>query len=219
MKGLLLCILASCVVAAAQRVEEPYRLETGDLIEVRFFYTPDLNDKIQIRPDGRITLGLIGEVMVAGRTVGELTSYLQKRYAEQLKDPAIAVQVLSFANRKVFVGGEVVRPGLIALTGEQTVLGAILEAGGVTRQARRGYVLLVRKSAAGAPETLRLTLERKGEPAAQAAATFLRPFDVVIVTESTIARMNRAVDQYVFKFIPQQLTFGFTYLLNGGVVF
>ena len=206
--------------AQTQTLEAPYRLEAGDTVEIRFFYTPELNDKMQIRPDGKISLGLIGEVTAAGKTIEELTKQLEQRYTGQLKNPSIAVQVASFANRKVFVGGEVARPGLIALTGEQTVLGAILESGGLTKSAARGEVLLVRRSESGAPETFHLSMERgKGEISSQASSFLLRPYDVVLVAESRISRVNRAVDQYVFKFIPPQLTLGFTYLLNAGVIF
>jgi protein involved in polysaccharide export with SLBB domain len=213
-------LLSIVVVTSAAAETQPYRLEAGDAVEVRFFYTPELNDKFQIRPDGKTSLGLIGEVTAAGKTIPELTKELEKRYVGQLKNPSISVQVLSFANRKVFVGGEVVRPGLISLLGEQTVLGAILESGGLTKTAVRSNVLVIRRSDSGAPETFRLSMERKGEMTSQASSFLLRPFDVVLVSETRIARMNRAVDQYVFKFIPPQLTFGFTYLLNNtGVIF
>lgn len=205
----------------ALRAQEPeeYKLESGDVIEVRFYYTPELTDKMQIRPDGFISLGLIGQVPAAGKSVPELVRYLEEKYSKILKNPAISVQVIAFANRKVFIGGEVVRPGLIELVGEQTILGGILASGGLTRSAKRSHVLLVRRSSTGAPETLRVAMETKGRPTPQLASMQLRPFDVVLVTESGISRVNRAVDQYVFRFIPAQLTLGFTYLLNAGVIF
>jgi protein involved in polysaccharide export with SLBB domain len=203
----------------AQTLEEQYRLEAGDTIEIRFYYTPELNDRIQIRPDGHISLGLTGQVLAAGKTVPELVTHLEGRYSKTLKNPAISVQVVGFANRKIFVGGEVVRPGLIDLVGEQTVLGAILASGGLMKSAKRSHVLLIRRSSTGVPETLRLAMETSGKTTSQIASMQLRPFDVVLVTESGISRVNRAVDQYVFKFIPAQLSMGFTYLLNGGVIF
>ena len=92
--------------------EQSYRLQAGDTIEIRLFYNSELNEKVQIRPDGFISMGLIGQVQAANHTVPELTSELEKRYTPIVKTPAVLVQVLGFANRKAFVGGEVIRPGL-----------------------------------------------------------------------------------------------------------
>ena len=128
--------VASIAAAFAQTPTPEYRLEPGDSIEVRFYYTPDMNDHMLIRPDGCISLALIGTALAAGKTVPELTAYLEDRYAKLLKHPSISVQVQAFANRRIFVGGEVTRPGMLPLVGEETVLGAIVEAGGLTKQAR-----------------------------------------------------------------------------------
>lgn len=198
--------------------EQAYRLQAGDLIEIRLFYNSELNEKVQIRPEGYISMGLIGQVLASNRTVPELTSELEKRYAPIVKNPSVLVQVIGYANRKIFVGGEVVRPGLINLVGEQTLLGAILEAGGATRTANLNHVLLIRKSESGAPEVHRLSMRVDKQYASQSAGFLMRPFDVVLVSETRIATINRAVDQYVVKMIPPQFTLGFTYLINGGVI-
>src|SRR5262245_5580442 len=58
------------------REKEPHRLASGDVIEVRFFYNPELNDRVEIRPDGRISLQLISEVEVVGKTVEEVVKLL-----------------------------------------------------------------------------------------------------------------------------------------------
>ena len=217
--GWLLLMAMLCCSGQSAALEAPYVLETGDTVEVRFYYTPELNDRVQIRPDGNISMGLIGQVPVAGKTVPGLISFLEKQYKGILRTPSISVQVVNFANRRAFVGGEVVHPGVINLTGEQTALGAIVEVGGLTKLAKSNNIMVVRRSASGAPETFHLALQRKHKPTAQAATFVLRPYDVVLVSESGVARANRAVDQYVFKFMPPQFAFGFTYLLNRLLVF
>jgi polysaccharide export outer membrane protein len=209
---------ASTAPSEGLPAEQTYRLQAGDTIEIRLFYNSELNEKVQIRPDGFISMGLIGQVLAANRTVPELTSELEKRYKPIVKNPSVLVQVLGFANRKAFVGGEVIRPGLINLIGEQTLLGAILEAGGATKAGNLNHVLLIRKSESGAPEVHRISLRTDKQYASQGASFLLRPYDVILVSEARISRINRAVDQYVFRMIPPQLTFGFTYLLNGGVI-
>ena len=214
-----LYVTAALCSGQSAPAEAPYVFEAGDTVELRFYYTPELNDRVQIRPDGNISVGLIGQVPAAGQTVSGLVALMEKQFAGILRKPSISVQVVNFANRRAFVGGEVAHPGIISLTGEQTALGAILEAGGLTKMAQSNNIMVVRRSASGLPETFHLALQRKHEPAIQAATFVLRPFDVVLVSESGIARANRAVDQYVFKFLPQQFAFGFTYLLNRLLVF
>ncbi|MCA9470434.1 MAG: polysaccharide biosynthesis/export family protein [Nitrospirales bacterium] len=79
---------------------EDYRIQVGDLLDVKFFFNPDLNQEASVRPDGRISLQLIGEVMASGLTVEELTKRLKRRYDIELKNPSITVILRSF-NQKI----------------------------------------------------------------------------------------------------------------------
>jgi polysaccharide biosynthesis/export protein len=211
---------AATATAGAQEAPTPadYRLEIGDNIDIRFFYNQELNESVQIRPDGLVSMPLIGDIRAAGQTPASLAQELSTRYRDVVKQPAITVQVRGFANRRVFIGGEVTRPGVLPLVGVTTALGAITEAGGLTQRAKRGQILLIRRGADGRPEMRRLSLKSKKGQAPEAAALQLRPLDVVVVMESAIAKTNRAVDQYVRQLTPGLLTFGFTYLFNADVV-
>lgn len=209
--------------AAVEQEAEPdatYRLQPGDGLEVRFFYNPELNEQAQVRPDGYLGFQLIGDLRVAGLTVPELTELLTQRYREDVKvtNPALTIQVRSYANRRVYVGGEVVRPSMLPLMGTQTVLGAIAEAGGLKASAKRNEVVVVRRDPQGVPQLIRLGLKARKGAAPEAAAFELQPLDVVLVTESGISRANRAVDQYVRQMVPFLVTAGFSYILNGSVL-
>lgn len=214
---------AQAAVAQAAAAPEPpppadYRLEIGDAIDIRFFYNTELNESVQIRPDGMISMPLIGDVRATGHTPASLAQDLAARYRDVVKQTAITVQVRGFANRRVFIGGEVARPGVLPLVGVQTALGAITEAGGMTRGAKRGQILLIRRGADGKPGMQRLSMKSQRGQAPEAASLQLRPLDVVIVMESAISKTNRAVDQYIRQMTPGLLTFGFTYLFNADVV-
>ena len=87
-----------------------YRLVPGDVIEIRLFYNPELNEQVQIRPDGRVSLQLIGEVGVAGQTISEATAYLSKAYLKEVRVPGLTLQVRAFGAQKIYVTGEVNRP-------------------------------------------------------------------------------------------------------------
>ena len=200
--------------------DQAYRLVPGDVIELRMFYNPDLNEEqVQIRPDGRISLQLIGEVQIAGKTIQEAVTMLEERYVKDVRSPKLMIQVRSFAAQKVYVTGEVVRPGLINLPGPLTVFEAISEAGGKTHMGDNNLVVLIRKGSDGKPQAKRLFLH-KGRELTTDAATLLRPFDVIMVPESKVAHVDRWVDQHIRQMIPVNTNAGFSYLLTsqGGIV-
>lgn len=205
-------------VTVATGAPDVYRLAAGDGIEVRFFHNPELNEQVQVRPDGAISMQGVGELKVSGLTISGVVTRLREMYSNVLRDPAVTVQVRNFANNRIFVGGEVTRPGMLPLVGEQTALGAITEAGGFKASAKRSTVIVIRRGESDIPQVLKLSMKHRGAEASDAASFALQPLDVVLVAESGIARANRGLDQYVRQMIPGVLTGGFTYLFNGGLL-
>jgi protein involved in polysaccharide export with SLBB domain len=200
-----------------QNVSPEFRLSPGDVIQMKFFYNPELNDTVEIRPDGMISMPFIGELSVEGLTITEARLQLEELYQPIVKEPSITMQVREYASQKIYVGGEVLRPGVLPLRGELTLLEAIMEAGGQRHTGSDSAVVLIRKDEQGQPVRYNLSMEAKGDhPAAGSIA--LQPFDVVLVPETRIARLDRWVDQYVRQLIPLTLTAGFTYLKTGGAV-
>ncbi len=201
--------------------EPAYRIEGGDVVGIHFFYNEELNTKAQVRPDGKISLPLIGEAEIAGSTIEELTGRLTDQYKGKLREPAITIQIEGFANRRVFVGGEVTRPGVLALVGKQTLMGAIYEAGGMTRAAKRNEVTVFRRADTGGVQQFHLAVGKLGSRGSNPSPAMefqLRPLDIVVVHESGIARANRFVDQYMRQMSPALLTAGFSYFFNGAVL-
>jgi len=201
---------ASQAALAPVSVKPPYRLEPGDEIELRFVLNPEYNERAQIRPDGRISLPGVGETTAAGVTVAELTAQLKAAY-KFLRNPDPLVQVRSYGNRKVYVGGEVAHPGALVVLGPKTVAQAIVESGGIKESAHRSAVILIRRTPAGTPATYDVAMNRAGK-GPDATTTLVQPFDVILVPESRISKLDRAVDQYVRRMIPALLSGGFTYL-------
>src|SRR5258708_37674646 len=109
------------------------------------FYNPELNESVQIRPDGRISLQLIGEVEVASKTIEEASRMLREKYSKEVRTPDLTIQVRTYASQKVYVVGEVYHPGLINLPGPMTVFDAISEAGGIKATGNRKLAILLRK--------------------------------------------------------------------------
>lgn len=186
-----------------------YRLAPGDVVLVRFFFNPELNDETQIRPDGTISLQLIGEVQLAGRTIGDVSEELERRYKPEVKSPRITLQVRSYSSQKIYVTGEVVRPGTINLIGGQDVMSAIAEAGGVRETGKFKSAILVRKAPDGRVMVRRLQLNMPNQVAEK-----LQPFDVVVVPPRAIVKIDRFVEEYIRGVIPANLNAGFQYLYN-----
>ena len=94
---------------------QDYQIQVGDQLDIKFFFNPELNENVLVRPDGRIALQLIGELPVVGNTVEQIRMILMKNYSGQLKNPEVAVllrssnvpgEVLSSAGGTQFLGGK-----------------------------------------------------------------------------------------------------------------
>lgn len=140
-------ILIPCSAIAQEKEEEAdITLSPGDVIEIRFFYTPDLNVVQTIRPDGKIVLQLVGEIRAEGKTPTQLTQELYTHYAKYLSQLDVAVFVQSFNSRFISVVGEVISPGSIPMPRPLTALEAIMLAGGINAEsATYKNVVIIRK--------------------------------------------------------------------------
>ncbi len=223
----LLCF-ASCVAAPQGRpvttldpgltvrpVQSEYRITPGDVLDIKFFYNPELNETIMVRPDGRISLQLAGEVMAAGLTPEELKKALSDRYSKDINRPDIAVIVRSFNMQRAYIDGEVVRPGMLPLAGPVTVHQAVAAAGGFKESARRTDVIIIRRPPGSPPVPLKVNMEQVLE-GDNAQDVLLAPFDIVYVPRSAIAEVNKFVDLYLRRNIPVGAGVGVGWTLNNG---
>jgi len=186
-----------------------YLLTPGDLLDVRFFYNEELNDRLPVRPDGMITLQLIGDVRAAGVAPSDLGKHLNTEFAKFLPHPNVAIIVKEYTPQQVFVGGEVERPGSVVVHGALTTTQAILERGGAKMSARLGHVVLVRYEGPGEMSIHVLDLKKvmKGD----VADTMLRPYDVIYVPKTPIAQLGQFVEQYINNIVPDSVSFPFVY--------
>jgi polysaccharide biosynthesis/export protein len=199
---------ANAISARATGAE--YRLQPGDELDIRFYYNPELNSSVLIRPDGRISLPLANEVQAAGLTPAALTQQLRSSYERELRRPEISVIVRSFNSQKVFVGGEVASPGVIQALGPLTVLQSVTQAGGFKETARLNEVLVIRRDPNVAePIVIPVDISSVVDGTQTNQDIALMPFDVVYVPKSPIANVNKFVDQYIRQNIP--FGFGLTY--------
>lgn len=188
-----------------------YRFFPGDEIEVTVFSAPELSRSVTIGPDGRIALPMIEPVRAADLTAAELHDALVVAYAGRLRTPELSVTPKTFGSRQVFVGGEVVRPGIYPMPADIDAFQAVALAGGFLPSARRNGVLVLSRASGEAivtPVDLSTRALRQGFPDAQP----LSRYDVVYVPRSAISQVNLFMQQYVRDALPVQ--FSFYYDLN-----
>lgn len=192
-------VVAEPVIYIPER--KPYRLSVGDVIKMDFFYYPRYSMTLTIRPDGYLTVPLLGEVRAEGMRPSELEDLIRSKYAEILTEPEVAVVVIEFANNRFFVFGEVDEPGAYDLRGARTVLDAVAEAGGVNYTGRSDSIILIRQQADGTFAGTRLNLQDLLAGGVSENVT-LRPRDVIYVPMTFIAKVDVFVDQFFAKLTP-----------------
>lgn len=134
------------VVVAPGPPEEGFRLGAEDVIDVVVWRNPDLTrTDLVIRPDGKVSLPLIGDVQADGLTADQLAKNVTERYREYKENPAVSVSVKAVNSYKVYVLGEVKTPGKYPLQSYATVLQAISLAGGFTQFASENAIQVVRR--------------------------------------------------------------------------
>jgi len=201
------------VLNAGPGVERvPYRIGIDDKLEIRFLFYPAYNVELAVRPDGAVTIPLVGEVMVEGITPLELEGIVRTRYAEILSEPEVSVIVSNSASQMVFIFGEVRSPGSYPFKGAMTILDAIAGAGGPNFAAKRDNIILIRRSADGSFAGRKVDFDRIIEGKEENAALIAR--DVLYVPMSRIAKVDLFVSQFF-----QQLNPVLYFYLSGGEIF
>jgi len=179
-----------------------YRINIGDKLAIKFFYNADLNENLTVRSDGRISMQLIGEMLVAGMTPAQLEGKLRETYGKVLNQPEVSVIVVESGGPKIYVDGEINAPGIHDLVGVRTLRHCIAKAGGVKDTARTQEVLVIRQRAQEDPLIVAINLEKinSGEDFSQ--DILLQPYDIVYVPRSPIANLNVWVRQYITNNLP-----------------
>ena len=164
--------------------ENDYVLVVGDVIELNIFREPDLATQATIARDGTVQLPLIREVQLAGRSIREAREVLRSLYdTSYLVDPQVFLNVIKYAQRKFTIMGQVARPGSYELQGGERIdlLEAIGLAGGFTRIANRGRVIIQRREG----ETVTaLKANAKRMADGREVPVEVQPGDVITVSES-----------------------------------
>ncbi len=160
--------------------EKPYIIGCGDKLQLLVWGHEELTTTSIVRPDGKISLPLVGDIQAEGLTVEELKKELNKRMSEYIHEPALSILVTEVGSLKIYMVGEVTRPGEYDLVSYTTVLQAIAMAGGFTDFARKSKIQIIRTQGA---EKIKIKFNYKevvkGKHLDQNIP--LRPGDIIVV--------------------------------------
>lgn len=127
-----------------------YRVGPGDVVKINVWKHDELSQQVTVRPDGALTMPLIGDVLAEGKTVEEIAADVGARVRKYFQDqPPVTVQIAEVRSYKVYVVGEVQRGGEFTPNHQISVLHGLALAGGFTRFANTDRIVIVRKDARG----------------------------------------------------------------------
>ena len=176
--------------AASGGFSDLYRIGVDDRLQVSVWRNPELSVTVPVRPDGRISVPLIGDVMAGGRAPQEVAADIEKQLATSVRDPKGAVILVDLRSHefisRVRVTGAVRQPVSVPYRQGMTVLDAVLQAGGVTDFAAANRSRLHRRDADGAVETREIRLGDILDGGKLESNLDVRPGDVITVPERAL---------------------------------
>jgi polysaccharide export outer membrane protein len=148
-------VIAANVFAQESRIPpvtstvEDYKLNPGDIISISIWKEPDLQKDVLIRPDGKFSFPLTGDIMASGRSVEEVREQVKKSLARFIPDLVVSISVLQIQGNKVYVIGQVGRPGEIVANPHIDVVQALALSGGMTSFADVNNISILRRTPTG----------------------------------------------------------------------
>jgi polysaccharide biosynthesis/export protein len=130
--------------SATAVVDPDYKIGAQDVVRIDVWKEPDISRTIPVRPDGKISLPLLNDVVAAGLTAMQLAGSIRDGLTKYLTNPQVTVTVVEINSRRVYVTGEVLRTGPIPLLPNMTVLQALASAGGFTQFAKEKDIYILR---------------------------------------------------------------------------
>lgn len=165
-------------------------LGPGDRIEIMVYRHGDLNRTLNINTSGKITYPLVGDIQAGGMSIFQFRDRIRDGLSEYIVDPQVSVNVIAIQSQKVYVIGEVTRPGVFTLDTPKNVIEAISQAGGFTTDAKETSVMVIRGNRDN-PELIKLDIKSALKDGNITQNIQLQSGDVVYVPATFIVDVSR----------------------------
>ena len=162
-------------------VDAHYRIGANDVLTVNVWHEPEVSRNVPVRPDGKISLPLVGDVQAAGLTPTELKNELEARFAKFLTNPDVSVIVAEIRSQRINVLGQVFRPGTYALIPPMNVIDAVATAGGLREFAKPNKIYVLRILPTGQVERIKVQYKNVLKGKSGSRDVMLQTRDTVVV--------------------------------------
>jgi polysaccharide export outer membrane protein len=175
-----------------------YLIGFGDVMDIEFLYNEKYTRRnIVVRPDGRISYPLAGEISAAGLTIAELKDVITEKFTEILVNPQVTIIIKDFQPQVVYVLGEVIDPKGVNYHKGMTLMGVLSEGGIDIADARKSNILVIRKVSQDHVVGMEIDVDEIIEGMNYSLDVPLEPFDIVYVPRSRIASLEQFVNRMV----------------------
>jgi len=173
--------VASSTETKQEIVSDPsYIIGPMDVLEIQVWKEPDFSRQVLVRPDGKITLPLVGDIPASGMNTIGLKSLLSEKLEDFVSKPEITVIVLESRSKNFYIIGKINQPGTYPLNPDMTVLQAISVAGGLAEWADKDSIRIIRRSA-GKEEIIPFDYDKVITGKKLEQNILLKPNDTIIV--------------------------------------
>jgi polysaccharide biosynthesis/export protein len=190
----IVCVLAGCVsgtpLPPAPAVSElpaaEYQIGPGDSLNIFVWRNPELSTTVPVRPDGRLSIPLVEDIVAIGQTPTTLARDIEKRLAKYITDPIVTVMVSGFIgpfDQQIRVVGEAATPRALPYRANMTVLDAMIQVGGLTKFAAGNRTTLIR-TMNGARQTYPVRLDSLINDGEIDSNVALLPGDIIIIPQT-----------------------------------
>jgi len=170
----------AAAAAATPGVLDEYRMSAGDKLRIEVYKDAQLSQSAQVRPDGKVTLPLIGDLMASGLTPIELRDQIATKLKEYVTNPTVTVIVVETVPATAYVMGEVNHPGAVNLQTPLTIIQALAVAGGLKDFADEKNIRVLRKASTGVKT---INFNYREAMKSNSAPLYLQPGDTVVVPD------------------------------------
>ena len=184
---------------APETGEREYYIDIGDVLDISVWQIPDLSkSEVIVRPDGKISFSLIGDIKAEGLTLTQLDYIITEKLKAYVKVPQVSIMIRSFGEQanKVVILGEIVGPGVYKFSGPPSITEVIASAGGYTKYATLNSIMVIRGDIRTKPEVTRVNFASIIKSGRLSENIFLKPNDIVYVPRSFIGNVNTFLEVF-----------------------
>jgi len=175
-----------------------YKLEAGDSFDISFELNPEFNQTVSVQPDGYISLRGVGDILVTGQTVPEVTDTIRNAYSKILSNPLVSVVLKDFEKPYFIADGQVGKPGKYDLRGDITLTQAVAMAGGFLDSAKHSQVLLFRRASVGWYSAETFNLKKMEKTGSLKEDPQLHAGDMLFVPKNKFSKISKFIPSSSF---------------------